>query len=77
VKTINLKLKHKVNEVFFLEPVDLGLQPLTKLYKMITHPLKTMPFIFIIPLSFLLAVVFYFLFGYLVVRLTSLLQYGF
>jgi hypothetical protein len=77
MKTINLKLKNKVNEVYFIPPNDLGFVPLTKLYKLFTRPLKTAPFIIIIPLSFLAAIVGYYVFGYLIVRLASILQYGF
>jgi hypothetical protein len=70
------KLKHKLQEVYAVEPNDLGLFWLTFLYKKFTHRLKDKPFLYIIPLAFIVTAGLYFLFGQLVVKLTSLLQYG-
>ncbi len=77
MKTINLRLKKKLNEVFLIEPNDLGWRFLTNLYKDLTAHLKNFPFILIIPVSFILAMIFYLIFGRLIVGLVSLLQYGF
>ena len=77
MRTIELKLKRKLNEVFILEPTDLGNNLLTNLYHQVTSRFKTMPFIYILPLSILLAVVSYFILNYLLVKLVNLLQYGF
>ena len=71
------RLQQKLEEVFFLEPNDLGFSFTTTLYHRVTRFLKTMPFIFIVPLSFVVATALYFIFGSLLVKLTSLLQYGF
>lgn len=70
------KLKHKLQEVYAVEPNDLGISWLTRIYKMITFRLKDKPFLYIIPLTFVLSACLYVVFGQLVVRLTSLLQYG-
>lgn len=70
-------LKKRLEEVFSLEPNELGFYPLTYLYKKTTRYLKTMPLFYIIPLSILAAVVTYVLFGYLIVRFVNILQYGF
>lgn len=77
MKTIPYRLKHKLQEVYFVEPNDLGNTTLTTVYKIGTSFLKQMPFIFIIPLSMAFSVMLYVLLGGLVVRLATLLQYGF
>ena len=77
MKTTANKLKKSLNEVFFIEPNDLGLGFLNYLYKKTTHPLKYAPFIIVIPMAFLAAVAMYFIFGQLLIKLVSLLQYGF
>lgn len=77
MKSINLRLKKSLRETYFIEPNDLGYGRLTNTYKRFTHPLKKMPFAIIIPLSLLGAVLMYMVFGYLIVRLVSILQYGF
>ena len=77
MKTIPYSLKHKLQEVYSLSPNDLGYTPLNYVYKTITSFLKRMPFILIIPLSTVLAIMLYMLFGSLTVKLTTLLQYGF
>ena len=74
---INTKLKKSINEVFFIEPNDLGPGLFNYLYKKTTHPLKFAPFIVVIPLAFLAAIIMYFIFGQLLIKLVSLLQYGF
>jgi len=77
MRSVNLKLKKSLNDVFFIEPNNLGTDFLTSIFKRVTHPLKNMPFILVVPLAFLLAIFMYFVFGYLLVRLVSFLQYGF
>ena len=77
MKTIQYRLKHKLDEVYFVEPNDLGNEQLTALYKIVTPFLKQMPFIFVIPLSMVFSVMLYVLLGGLVVRLATILQYGF
>jgi len=77
MKTANFYLKKKMKEVFIVEPNDLNIDFLTNFYKKATSYLKTTPFIIIIPFSFLAGLFIYLIFGYLIVRLTTLLQYGF
>lgn len=77
MKTINWRLKKRLNEVFFIESNDLGLPFLTNVYKILTARFKIAPFIIIIPLSFIFTGLFYLIFGKLIVRIVSLLQYGF
>lgn len=71
------RLKKQMNEIFLLEPNNLGFWPLTSLFKRTTKPLKTMPFIIIIPVTFIIALIMYLIFGNLLIKLVSLLQYGF
>lgn len=77
MKTVEYRLKRKLNEVFYVEPNDLGISFLTSLYKRLTAFLKTMPFIFIVPLSLIAGIIFYLILNRLLVRLVTLLQYGF
>jgi len=77
MKTINYRLQQKLEEVFFLEPNELGVSYLTSLYKKTTSYLKSLPFIVIIPLSLMAAVFIYLLLGKLIIKLVTLLQYGF
>lgn len=69
-------LQEQLQEIFALEPNDLSLPPLTRMYKITTGRLKTMPFLYVVPLAFIFAIVLYILFGQLVIKLVSLLQYG-
>lgn len=75
--TSHYKLRHKLEEVYGVSPNDLGNSRLTGIYKRITRFLKTMPFIYIIPFSFLMALSLYLLIGPLLVKLATYLQYGF
>ena len=70
-------LKKHLKEVLIVEPNDLGIPFLTAVYRKINIFFKTAPFIFIVPLSILGATGLVYIFGYLAVRLASLLQYGF
>ena len=69
-------LKQKMNEIYELEPNDLRIQPLTRVFKMTTGRLKKMPFLYVVPLAFLMAAFLYVLFGQMLINLVSLLQYG-
>ncbi|MEN9327475.1 MAG: hypothetical protein RI947_283 [Candidatus Parcubacteria bacterium] len=71
------RLKHKLDEVFILEPNDLGNGFLTMLFKKTSAFFKVMPFLYILPFSIAISCVAYVLFGALIVKLVSLLQYGF
>lgn len=77
MRAINLRLKKKLNEVFFIEPNDLEVGFLTFYFRKITAYFKVIPFVYIIPFTFLMSVFLYFLFGKLLVRLVTILQYGF
>lgn len=66
-----------MHAIFAIAPNDLHQKSLTNWYKIATQPLKRMPFVFIIPLSLGASLAVYMLFGQLVIKLVSLLQYGF
>jgi hypothetical protein len=74
---INLRMKQKLNEVFSVEPNDLGINFLTFYFKKITFYLKTAPFIFVIPAAIIITLFLYFLLGKLLVGLVTILQYGY
>lgn len=78
MKTHNKQiLSQELQDIFQIPPNDLGNRRVTMLYKWFTKPLKTLPFLYIVPLSLIAAVIAYLLFGHLIIRLVSLLQYGF
>lgn len=77
MKSNIFQLRRKLNEVYVVEPNDLGFPYLTSLYRRINIFFKRMPFIIVVPASLLGALLLSVFFGYLVVRLTSMLQYGF
>lgn len=74
MKTLSLNWGKKLKEVYFIPPNDLGYACLTKIYKKVAACLKIAPFVYIIPLSILLGLVLYFVFGYLIVKIVSILQ---
>jgi len=77
MKTINIRLKKKLNEVFFIESNDLGNDYLTIYFKKITAYFKVIPFAYVIPFAFLISIIMYFLLGRLLIRLVTILQYGY
>ena len=74
---INLRMKQKLNEVFSIEPNDLGISFLTFYFRKITARLKTIPFAYVIPFTFLISLILYFILGKLLIGLVTTLQYGF
>ena len=76
-KTLPSHIEEELQRMYVLPPNDLGDKRLTWMYKFATGPLKKMPFIYILPLSFVVAVGLYLLLGPLVIKLVSILQYGF
>ncbi|MFA5770023.1 MAG: hypothetical protein WC894_00830 [Patescibacteria group bacterium] len=77
MRSVNLRLKRKMNEVFSIEPNELGVNFLTSHFKKLTAYLKVAPFIYIIPLTFILAIFLYFVLGRFLIKLVTVLQYGF
>ncbi len=77
MRTISFRLKNKLDEVYQIEPNNLGVSFLTLIYKRITQPLKRFPFLTLVPLAFILAFIAYLLLGSLLVKLVTVLQYGF
>lgn len=75
--TFQYRLQQKLEETFSIEPNDLSSNLLTLAYSKATSFLKNLPFVVIIPLSLIVAVLVYLLIGRLVVNLATLLQYGF
>lgn len=70
-------LRQKYHEAFFIEPSNLGNPFLTKSYKKVSSHLKVMPFIYLIPLSFIVALLLTFVMRYPLVKLATLLQHAF
>lgn len=70
-------LKQKYHEAFIVEPSDLGNPSLTRWYKHVSSSLKVMPFFYLIPLSFLIALAVSLVFHMPLVKLTTKLQHAF
>lgn len=77
MREINLRMKQKLNEVFSVEPNDLGVGFLTLYFKKITAYFKVIPFVYIIPFTFLISLILYLLLGRLLIRVATIMQYGF
>ena len=77
MRSVNLRLKRKMDEVFSIEPNELGVNFLTSYFKKWTAYLKVAPFIYIIPLTFILSIFLYFALGRVLIKLVTVLQYGF
>lgn len=77
MRNFQYQLKKELREIFTIPPNDLGIKILTDYYKKLTSYLKTAPFLIVIPLSFLIGVVFYLVFNRLLIAFVNLLQYGF
>jgi len=71
------KLDHELAKIYDLQPNNLHVPFLTNLYKLCTRPLKSLPFLYIVPVSLFIALAMYFVFGSLLIKLVSLLQHGF
>jgi hypothetical protein len=69
--------KKRLKEINIVEPNDLGIPFLTLIYRRINVFFKTIPFVFVVPISIVGATLVVYVFGLLAVRLVSLLQYGF
>lgn len=70
-------LKRRYNETFSLEPNTLHSERLTRLFKAVSVFLKVFPFRIVVPIAILAAIVLYVILGPYLIRLVSLLQYGF
>lgn len=77
MRSMNLRFKRKMNEVFSIEPNELGVNFLTSYFRKITAYLKVTPFVYVVPLTFLTSIFLYFLLGRFLVKLVTVLQYGF
>jgi hypothetical protein len=77
MKSVNLRLKRKMDEVFSIEPNELGINFLTTYFKKLTIYLKVVPFVYIIPLTFITSIFLYFVLGRFLIKLVTVLQYGF
>ena len=75
--TAFLKLKNRVDDIYSIAPSDLHSGVLTDMFRQTTGSLKFFPFKIIIPVSVITAFFLYIFAGFLVVRLVSLLQFGF
>lgn len=70
-------LKNKYHEALLVDPSDLGNPTLTKIYKRVSGNLKTMPFIYLVPISFIIILAVSLIFNFSIVRIATLLQNGF
>lgn len=71
------KLHKRVEDLYSIEPTDLGLPVLNMYYRRMNKYFKTAPFVVIVPITFIFAAGVVFLFGIAAVKLVSILQYAF
>lgn len=74
---ISRRVSKQYQEIYIVQPNQLGDNRINLLYKIITRFLKKAPFIVIIPIAMMIVVLIYVLVGPLLVKLATLLQYGF
>ena len=74
---IYLNLKKYYKDVYSIPPNTLGNPILTKLYKICTYQLKNFPFKLVVPISVLITILSFGLFGILIIRVVTILQFGF
>jgi len=77
MRTIPTRIQNKYSEIFSLQPNKFGNERINSLYKMTTRFLKKAPFIVIVPMVTFVVILIYIIIGSLLVKLASLLQYGF
>lgn len=70
-------LKKRYNEIYSLKPQSFRSSYMQGLFNFIARHLKTFPFKVFIPVSMGFAMVLLFIFGVFIVRLVTILQYGF
>ncbi len=75
-RTLSL-LRTKLNQTYELTPNHFGISVVDRLFSLVTQPLKTFPFKFYVPMAIIAAGIMYLFVGFLVVRLATILQYGF
>jgi len=71
------RLEKHLDDVFIVAPTDLGNPYVTGLFRRMNVCVKRMPFLVVIPVSIVFSIILYLLFGYVFIRLASILQYGF
>lgn len=74
MRTYSLNWQKKLKEIYSPPPNDLGWSVFNKIYKKMVFRLKYAPFLYIIPLTFLLVFLLSSIFGYLIVKIVSILQ---
>lgn len=77
INNIPRRVSKQYQEIYALQPNQLGNEHVDVFYKITTRFLKKAPFIVIIPIVIITVVLVYVLVGPLLVKLASLLQYGF
>jgi len=77
MRTVPVRISKKYREIFAVKPNSLGNPLFDLLYKSVVRFFKTAPFVVIIPTVMLMVVLIYLIVGPLLVRLASMLQYGF
>ena len=70
-------IKSRINNTYTLMPNDLYWTKITYLYKLFTQPLKSFPFKIYLPISIIIGIFSFFIFRFLIIRLVSLIQFGF
>ena len=77
MKSDFVRLKHRMEEISLVQPNDFGFGFVNRLYRNVNRFFKKAPFIIVVPASFFIAFFLYIMFGFLTIKLVSILQNGF
>lgn len=72
-----VKIRSRMDALYFLEPNDLHYEPLTRMYRVVTGQLKRHPWLRIVPVTILGLVVVSAALSNVLVLVASVLQKGF
>lgn len=71
------QLRKRYDDTLALEPTHFKNPLVTRVYKIVSHYIKHMPFRVFVPASVLFSFVLYSVFGFFIIRVVSLFQHGF
>lgn len=70
-------LLKQMQRIYDVAPASIGNSFITNIYKHVTHHLKQMPFVVLLPIALAVSITVYLIFGWVSIVLVSFLQYGF
>lgn len=77
MKSDFVRLKNRMEEASIVEPNDFGFGLVNHMYRSINRFFKNAPFVIVVPGAVFIALCIYLIFGFLAIKLASILQNGF